>query len=88
MKMQAAVVKEQGVTFAVVMVRQEVTMYSVRAIKARNELSRVFKVPVILLSFDNNNQPHYYGRKDIVEFLKSIRVEQIPFRQYDLVPVY
>ena len=88
MKMQAAVVKEQGVTFAVVMVRQEVTMYSVRAIKARNELSRVFKMPVILLSFDNSGQPHYYGRRDIVEFLKSIRVEQIPFRLYDLLPVY
>ena len=88
MKMQAAVVIEQGVTFAVVAVRQEVTMYTYRAINMRQELQKVFKnMPIILMSMDSNGQPHYYGRRDIVNFLKSINVNQIPWRQFTFMPV-
>ena len=88
MMMQAAVVKEQGVTFAVVAVRQEVTNYTYRAVRMRQELQRVFKnMPIILMSMDANGQPHYYGRRDIVNFLKSIKVSQIPWRQFTFMPV-
>ena len=88
MMMQAAVVKEQGVTFAVVAVRQEVTNYTYRAVRMRQELQRVFKnMPIILMSMDSNGQPHYYGRRDIVNFLKSIKVNQIPWRQFTFMPV-
>ena len=88
MTMQAAVVKEQGVTFAVVAVRQEVTNYTYRAVRMRQELQRVFKnMPIILMSMDSNGQPHYYGRRDIVNFLKSIKVNQIPWRQFTFMPV-
>ena len=81
--MQAAVVIEQGVTFAVVAVRQEVTNYTYRAIRMRQELQKVFKnMPIILMSLDSNGQPHYYGRRDIVNFLKSIKVSQIPWRRF------
>ena len=88
MMMQAAVVKEQGVTFAVVAVRQEVTNYTYRAVRMRQELQRVFKnMPIILMSMDSNGQPHYYGRRDIVNFLKSIQVTQIPWREFTFMPV-
>ena len=88
MMMQAAVVIEQGVTFAVVSVRQEVTNYTYRAIRMRQELQKVFKnMPIILMSMDSNGQPHYYGRRDIVNFLKSIKVSQIPWRQFTFCPV-
>ena len=83
MKMQAAVIIEQGVTFAVVAVRQEVTQYTTRAIKTRQRLQSVFKnMPIILMSMDSHGKPHYYGRRDIVQFLNSIRVSQIPWRVY------
>ena len=83
MRMQAAVIIEQGVTFAVVAVRPEVTNYTYRAVRMRNELNRVFKnMPIILMSMDSHGKPHYYGRRDIVQFLYSIRVEQIPWRIY------
>ena len=86
--MQAAVVKEQGITFAVVAVRQEVTNYTYRAVRMRQELQRVFKnMPIILMSMDSNGQPHYYGRRDIVNFLKSVKVSQIPWRQFTFMPV-
>ena len=88
MKMQAAVVVEQGVTFAVVAVRQEVTNYTYRVVRMRQELQKVFKnMPIILMSMDSNGQPHYYGRRDIVNFLKSVKVSQIPWRQFTFMPV-
>ena len=85
MKLQAAVILEQGVTFAVVAVNQSVTRYTSRAIRARYELSALFpSMRIILMSLDNSGVPHFYGRKDIVDFLKSIRLSQIPWREYYL----
>ena len=59
MKIQGAVIIEQGVTFAIVM-------------------------PIILMSQDSNGTPHYYGRKDIVAFLRTIRLDQIPWKEYHI----
>lgn len=85
MKIYGAVIIEQGVTFAIVSVKPEVTRYTVRLVKTRNELSRFFpNMPIILMSRDQNGNPHYYGRKDIVAFLQSIRVDQIPWKEYTL----
>jgi len=41
-------------------------------------------MPIILMSQDADGKAHYYGRKDIVEFLESIRVDQIPWKVYHL----
>ncbi|MBR3624166.1 MAG: hypothetical protein IKN43_12560 [Selenomonadaceae bacterium] len=83
MKMHGAVIIEQGVTFAIVSVKQHVTQYTQRIVETRRELSQFFpNMPIILLSFDNNGDPHFYGRRDIVEFLKSIRLDQIPWKEY------
>ena len=89
MKMRAAVIQEQGVTFAVVHVNSSVTNYTSKSIYTRRELQKLFPgLPVILMSLDSNGSPHFYGRKDIVSFLQSIRLDQIPWRSFDLVPVY
>lgn len=85
MIIHGAVIIEQGVTFAVVSVRQSVTRYTARLTQARRELSQFFpNMPIILMSQDNNGTPHFYGRRDIVEFLKSIRLDQIPWKKYHL----
>lgn len=85
MKIYGAVIIEQGVTFAVISVKHHVTQYTYRLVQTRNELSQFFpNMPIILMSRDQNGEPHYYGRKDIVEFLKSIRVDQIPWKEYTL----
>ena len=85
MNIHGAVIIEQGVTFAVIAVKQSVTMYTTRLIKTRQELSQFFpNMPIILMSQDNNGNPHYYGRKDIVDFLKTIRVDQIPWKVYHI----
>lgn len=85
MNIHGAVIIEQGVTFAVISVRQSVTRYTTSLIKTRQELSQFFpNMPIILMSQDHSGTPHYYGRKDIVDFLKSIRVDQIPWKVYHI----
>ena len=83
MKIRGAVIIEQGVTFAIVVVNRTVTNYTSRAIRVRNALSQDFRnMPIILMSQDSNGIPHYYGRRDIVQFLNSIRLDQIPWKEY------
>ena len=83
MTIHGAVIIEQGVTFAVIAVKSSVTQYTARLVQTRRELSYFFpNMPIILMSQDSNGMPHYFGRKDIVEFLKSIRVDQIPWKEY------
>ncbi|MBQ6296234.1 MAG: hypothetical protein IJK81_00810 [Selenomonadaceae bacterium] len=85
MKIQGAVIIEQGVTFAIVVVNQTVTNYTSRAVRVRAHLSQFFpNMPIILMSQDSNGTPHYYGRKDIVEFLRTVRLDQIPWKFYHI----
>ena len=83
MKIHGAVIIEQGVTFAIVAVKQSVTNYTSRIIRMRQQLQYFFpNMPIILMSQDKSGTPHYYGRRDIVEFLKTIRLEQIPWKEF------
>ena len=85
MKIHGAVIIEQGVTFAIIAVKQSVTNYTSRIIRTRQQLQYFFpNMPIILMSQDRNGVPHFYGRKDIVEFLKSIRLDQIPWKEYHI----
>ena len=85
MTIHGAVIIEQGVTFALIAVKQSVTRYTQRLVETRRELAQFFpNMPIILMSQDNSGTPHYYGRKDIVEFLKTIRLDQIPWKEYHL----
>ena len=85
MKIQGAVIIEQGVTFAIVVVRQSVTNYTSRIIRTRQQLQGFFpNMPIILMSQDKNGTSHYYGRRDIVEFLKTIRLDQIPWKEFTI----
>lgn len=85
MTIHGAVIIEQGVTFAIVSVRQSVTNYTVRITQTRRALSQYFpNMPIILMSQDASGEPHFYGRKDIVDFLKTIRLDQIPWKEYHI----
>ncbi len=85
MLLHGAVIIEQGVTFAIVAVKPEITQYTSRTVHLRHELIPFFpNMPIILVSQDRQGQPHYYGRQDIVEFLKTIRLDQIPWKKYHI----
>ena len=83
MKIYGSVIIEQGVTFAIVVVSKSVTNYTSRIIKVRHQLQPLFpRMPIILMSQDSQGKPSYFGRRDIVKFLESIRVDQIPWKIY------
>ena len=84
-KVHGAVIIEQGVTFAIVVVKPHVTQYTARAVSFRREIAPFFpNMPIILMSQDRDGKPRYYGRKDIVDFLKMVKVEQIRWKTYHI----
>lgn len=83
MKLQGAVIKEQGVTFAIVIVRQLVIQSQIEFQKAVGAFSNYFPgMPIVLMAQDGRGVPTYRGRKDIVKFLASIHISQIPWKEY------
>jgi hypothetical protein len=85
MRLQGAVIKEQGVTFAVVIVKKHVIDSRDGAEKAIAAFQPVFPgIPVVLMAQDYKGVPTYFGRKDMSGFLASIPMEAIPWKEYTL----
>jgi hypothetical protein len=85
MKIHAAVVKEQGVTFAVVVVKNHVLYNDSDANQAIVNFSSVFPgMPVVLMAQDSGGTPEYYGRRDIVNFLSNVPMAAIPWREWSV----
>ena len=83
MKIQGSVVKEQGVTFAIVIVKPHVLQNSVTREQFRTSMKAIFAgMPIILMAQDVRGMPTYHGRKDIVNFLASIDPGRIPWKEY------
>lgn len=83
MKIHGAVVKEQGVTFAIVIVKPSATQTTHDSDAARISFQRYFpRLPLVLASQDSRGTFEYQGRRDIVGFLASIDASRIPWREY------
>jgi hypothetical protein len=83
MQFEGAVIKEQGVTFAIVIVKPYVLNNSTEAQSARSSFSNFFPgLPIILMAQDSSGQPTYLGRPDIVRFLSHISPTRIPWKRY------
>jgi hypothetical protein len=81
----AALIKEQGVSFAVVTVKRGVITQSSPREQARAQFSRSFGgVPVVLMEQDTSGTPTYHGRTDLVKLLANCFVEQLPWSRYRL----
>ncbi len=85
MAFEGAVIKEQNVTFAVVVVKSHVTEISTQANDMIKSFTPVFPgIPVVLMSQDGFGRPQFYGRRDIVNFLAHVPLQAIPWRKYRL----
>lgn len=83
MKLQGAVIKEQGVTFAIVIVKERVVEITSEANKALRAFSSCFPgMPVVLMAQDSRGRATYFGRGDIVRFLRNISPSRIPWKEY------
>ena len=78
-----AFIKEQGVTFAIVVVKPSVLNSSSKIEEARESFQRFFpNVPVVLMAQNSSGTPRYQGRTDIVKFLENIHPNRIPWKRY------
>jgi len=83
MQFEGAVIKEQGVTFAIVIVKPSVLNNSIESDNARRSFSPIFPgVPIILMAQNSGGTPTYQGRPDIVRFLVNISPSRIPWKRY------
>lgn len=82
MQIEGAIIKEQGQTFAIVIVKPQV-LDSNEKDKAVQQFSRYFpRMPIILMAQNSRGNATYYGRKDIVAFLSKLHISQIPWKKY------
>lgn len=85
MRFQGAVIREQGRTFAVVVVQRHVIDNRATAADAITGFAPVFPgLPVVLMAQNSSGRPTYYGRQDISRFMASVPVRAIPWREYTL----
>ncbi len=83
MQIEGAVIKEQGQTFAVVVVKRHVTDDRHEASSAMQSFSRCFPgMPIVLMSQDSRGVPTYFGRRDIANFLSGVPTNAIPWKRY------
>lgn len=83
MQFDGALVKEQGISFAVVVVKPSALEHSAQREETRQGFSRYFPgVPIVLMAQNGRGIPTYHGRQDIVRFLASINPSRIPFKRY------
>ena len=87
MQIDGAIVTEQGVTFAIVIVKSHVIQSQSSADDMRESLSTIADfvgLPIILASQDARGRFTYQGRQDIVDFLAPIDASRIPWKRYTI----
>jgi len=83
MRLQGAVIREQGVTFAVVVVRRHVIDSRFEADRTIASFRHAFPgLPIALMAQNYRGQPTYYGRPDVSRFLAGVPFGAIRWREY------
>jgi hypothetical protein len=85
MTFEGAVIREQGVTFAVVIVKEHVVNNSFEADRAIQAFQPAFPgIPVVLMAQDYRGVPTYYGRRDLSQFMANVPLECVPWAKYSI----
>jgi hypothetical protein len=80
-----AVIKEQGVTFAIAVVRRSAIDDLSHRDETVAEFSAAFDgLPTVLMAQDASGRPTFYGRRDIVDFMSTVPIEAVPWSRYEL----
>lgn len=86
MQIDGAIVREQGVTFGVIVVKSSAMSSRFEADRTRASfqasLAEFSGIPLILACQDGRGRFTYDGRTDIVDFLASIDSSRIPWKTY------
>lgn len=83
MRFQGAVITEQGVTFAIVIVKRHVVDNRSEANATTVSFQPMFPgLPIVLMAQDPGGTPTYYGRTDIARFLSNVPLSAVPWKEY------
>lgn len=83
MTFDGAVIREQGVTFALVVVKSHVVQSRFEAARAISAFQPYFPgLPVVLVGQDSRGTPTYFGRPDIARFMASVPMSAVPWKTY------
>lgn len=82
MKFNGALIKEQGVTFAIVLIKKSTFSNRSQSAQAMQFFTRYFNVPIVLATKDSTGIIRYQGRRDLVNFLSKLHPSQIPWKTY------
>jgi len=77
---EGAIITEQGITFAIVLVKEYVLNTSEKD-KTKTALEMRMRMPVVLASIDSMGRLKTYGRSDIVKFLSNVPTHAIPWAE-------
>ena len=85
MQFEGAVIREQGVTFAVVIVKDYIVHDRSQAESAIRSFQPVFPgMPVVLMGQNSREVPTYFGRQDIAGFMANVPLSSVPWKRYTL----
>lgn len=85
MKFQGAIIKEQGVTFAVVIVKKSIMDDRSSSENAIKSFQTAFPaIPIVLMAQDHKGSPTYYGRRDISKFMASVPLSAVRWKEFTL----
>lgn len=86
MRFQGAVIKEQGVNFAVVVVKRHVVNNRSEARTAAASFQPLFPgLPIVLMAQDSRGTPTYFGRSDLARFMSKVPLSAVPWKEYTAV---
>lgn len=84
MTFDGAVVKEQGITFGIMVVKRHILADTTRRDQLVSQASRVFGgIPTVLMA-QQQGRARYYGRPDIVRFMANVPLAAVPWKRYQL----
>ena len=85
MTFEGALVSEQGITFAVVVIKPHIVQSHFEATQAIRSFQPAFPgVPVVLMGQDYRGTATYFGRRDIADFLAGVPIESIPWKRFSI----
>ena len=84
MRFEGALIREQGVDFAVLVVKRSVLNSAGRAGETIGQFQLHFGRPVVLMAQDTGGIPAYSGRRDLVRFLANVPLGAIPWRRFTI----
>ena len=85
MRIQGACLKEQGVTFGILVVKPHVLQSPSERSSMQSLGVQLFgMMPIILMAQDSRGTPTYWGRSDIAKFLSHVPLYRIPWKDYPI----